>query len=88
MIDVTLRMTLRTFASEGPLKVVNVLVEGELLLLTELVVTDVTDELPVDQGGRGVVHPPGDRHDLKRRLVVPRHVLHRARSLNDNNRGL
>ena len=60
--------------------------ERELLLLAELVVADVTDELSVDEGGRGVVHPPGDRHDLKRRLVLARHVLYSRRSLNDKNK--
>ena len=79
-------MTLRTFASEGPLKVVDVLVERELLLFAELVVADVADELAVDEGGGGVVHPPGDRHDLKRRLVLARHVLYSRRSLNDKNK--
>ena len=79
-------MTLRTFASEGPLEVVDVLVERELLLFAELVVADVADELAVDKGGGGVVHPPGDRHDLKRRLVLARHVLYSRRSLNDKNK--
>ena len=79
-------MTLRTFASEGPLEVVDVLVERELLLFAELVVADVADELAVDEGGGGVVHPPGDRHDLKRRLALARHVLYSHRSLNDKNK--
>ena len=60
--------------------------EGELLLLAELGFTDVTDELPVHQGGVvGVVDSPGDRHYLKRRLIIARHVLNRARRLNINN---